>query len=71
MCPMHSEAKQTEILEFGAEKGLLQGHVKRQMSHALKSPELPEGFWQRIFKSQVKEVGCRICNRLVHNSVIA
>jgi len=25
MCPMNSEAKQTIILEFGAEKGLLQG----------------------------------------------
>ena len=25
---MHSEAKQTEMLEFGAEKGLLQGPNK-------------------------------------------
>ena len=28
MCPMHSEAKQTKASEFGAEKGLLQGHAK-------------------------------------------
>ena len=27
---MHSEAKQTEMLAFGAEKGLLLGLVKRQ-----------------------------------------
>ena len=28
MCPMHSEAKETETSEFGAEKGLLQGPSK-------------------------------------------
>ena len=28
MCPMHSEAKQTKRLEFGAEKCLLQGPNK-------------------------------------------
>ena len=27
MCQMHSEAKQSEMLEFGAEKGLLEGHA--------------------------------------------
>ena len=27
---MHSEARQTETLECGAEKGLLQGHAKRR-----------------------------------------
>ena len=29
MCPTHSEAKLTETLEFGAEKGALQGPVRR------------------------------------------
>ena len=29
MCPTHSEAKLTETLEFGAEKGALQGRVRR------------------------------------------
>ena len=28
MCPTHSEAKQTKISEFRAEKGLLQGHAR-------------------------------------------
>ena len=37
---MHSEAKQTEMSEFGAEKGLLQGHERRKVAHALKSLEL-------------------------------
>ena len=29
MCPTHSEAKQTKMSEFGAQKGLLQGHARR------------------------------------------
>ena len=33
---MHSEAKQTEMWEFGAEKDLLQGHPRRQVDHAPK-----------------------------------
>ena len=28
VCPMHSEAKQTKMSEFGADKGLLQGQAK-------------------------------------------
>ena len=31
MCPSHSEAKQTEITEFGAEKVLLQGYARSQV----------------------------------------
>jgi len=42
---MHCEAKQTERLEFGAEKYLLQLEVV----HILKSLELPKGFWQSLF----------------------
>ena len=60
MCPMHSEATQTEMVVFGAEKGLLQGHERSWAAHNLKKPELPEGFWQSIFKSQVREVGDRV-----------
>ena len=33
---IHSEAEQTETLDFGAEKGLLQGHAKRQVDCAPK-----------------------------------
>ena len=67
---MHSEAKQTEILEFGAEKGLLQGHARRRVAPALKSPELPKGFQQSTFQSQVEEGARGICDQLVHNSLI-
>ena len=44
VCPTHSEAKQTETLEFGAEKVLLQGHARRQVAQAPQNPELLEGF---------------------------
>ena len=47
---MLSEARQSEMLELGAEKGLLQGHARREVAHALKSLELPEGFLQSAFK---------------------
>ena len=67
---MHSEAKQSETSEFGAERGLLQGHARRWVAHALKIPELPEGFLrQSIFKSQVSGVGLRVCDQLMHNSL--
>ena len=39
LCVMHSEAKQTETSEFGAEKGLLQGHARR--TGGLSSPQTP------------------------------
>ena len=65
----HSEAKQTEMSEFGAEKGLLQGHARRQVAHALKTGN-SGGFQQSIFKSQVREGGCRVCDHLMHNSLI-
>lgn len=42
MCPKHSDAKQTEMMGFSAEKGLLQGHARRWVAQALKSLKLPE-----------------------------
>ena len=32
--------------------------------------ELPRGFQQSIFKGQVREGGLRVCDQLVHNSLI-
>ena len=45
---MHSEAKQTETSELGAEKSLLQGGA-RIGGLCPKHLELPEGFQQSIF----------------------
>ena len=53
-----------------AEKGLLSGHARRQLSRTLKSPGLPTVFRQNTFKSQQKEVGFRVCEPLVQKSLI-
>ena len=68
MCLIHSEATKMETLGFG-EKGLLQCHAQRdEVAHALKSLQFPEGFWEGIFESQVKEGVHRVCDQIVHNS---
>ena len=54
----------------GEEKGLLQGHARRQVSHALKSPECPTGFQQSTFKSLVRDQGPRACDPFVYSSSI-
>ena len=53
MCPAHSEAKQTKVLEFGAEKGLLWGPSKEDRQLKLKRPKLPDGFQGRVFKGKI------------------
>ena len=40
------------------------------MARALKSLELPERFWQSIFKSQQREEGRRVHDQLVYRSLI-
>ena len=41
MCPMRSEVKPTKMSEFGADKGLLQDHARRQVAQALKALSSP------------------------------
>ena len=41
-----------------------------EVAHALKSLELPKRFQQSIFKSQVREGDCRVCDQILHNSMI-
>ena len=54
VCPTHSEAKQTEMSEFGAENGFIAGPSKENgWPMPPKTPQLPEGFQQRIFKDKV------------------
>ena len=52
VCSMHSEAKQTEKLEFGAEKGLLQGHVRRWAARAQKTQNFSKGFCKGSLKAR-------------------
>ena len=49
MCLMHSEAKQTEMSEFGAEKGVLLGQARRTAGSCPPNLEVPEGFQQSFF----------------------
>ena len=70
MCPMHNGFKQIEMSEFGAEKDLFQSQARMQVAHALKSPELPKGFWQNIFKSQVGVWGVLQEDPLIQSSLI-
>ena len=49
MWSTHSESQQTEMFEFGAEKGLLQGHARRWVVCDPKPPEPLKGICQSIF----------------------
>ena len=51
MCPTHSEAKQTKMSAFGAEKGSLQGHARRWVAHAPKIPKSRKGFSKAFLKA--------------------
>ena len=70
MCPMHSEARQTEMSEFGARERFIAGPCKEPAGSCSKKSELPEGFRQRIFESQVREGGRRVCDQFLDNSLI-
>ena len=59
MCQIQSRARQTKMLEFGAERGLLLGQGRRMVAFAKKTKqtskkkkktsELPDGFEGRVF----------------------
>ena len=52
--------------QFGAEKGLLQGHARRWVTHALKNPKLPKNSQQSPFLERALEREGRVscCKRL-------
>ena len=59
MCPIHREAKQIEISEFGAEKSLFivgpcqeKGVGPGGHSPLPQTPQLPEGFQEGPFKGK-------------------
>ena len=67
MCLTHSEAKQTKTLQFGPEKGLLQGHAKRMDGLCSKTLNSPMFWGERFWKARfvVKAAGCVNCFWLV------
>ena len=68
--PTHNEAKQTETLEFGAGRNLLQGHARKTRCFLLLLV-LPKGFQQSIFTSEMREEkGSRVTDQLRHDSLV-
>ena len=55
---------------FGAEQGLLQGPCKGKECLRVKRPKLLHVFEGSIFKGKVREWGCRVCDELVHSSLM-
>ena len=55
VCPLHSEAKQTETSESGAEKLLLQGQTRRMGNLCLKDPN-----FLGLFIGKIWGEGCRL-----------
>lgn len=62
MCLRYSGAKQTKMLEFGAEKGLLQGPCKEIGRPLLRIPSLPMGFREDVLIHKIWGESCRPCN---------
>lgn len=58
----HSEVQQTKMLEFGAEKGLLQGPCKEIGRPLLRIPSLPMGFREDVLIHKIWGESCRPCN---------
>ena len=54
-CKVRSD--NTETQKSGAEKGLFQGHAKRQAAHALKTARFHESFQQSPLTGKLRE-GC-------------
>ena len=49
---VRNAAKQTEMSEFGAEKGLLQDHARRQVAQATEKPRTPTRVLAKHFQRQ-------------------
>ena len=60
LCPMHSEAKQTKMLEFGAEKVLFQGQARRMGGSCSKPPNFPVVFREKFLIGKIWGEGCRV-----------
>ena len=64
ICQAHSEPKQCEMSEFGAEKGLLQGQARGMGSLCSKDLNSPMVF-RKGFIGKIWGQGCRVCEFLL------
>ena len=75
MYPIYNEAKQTETLEFRAEKGLLQGQAKRWVRSSPKEPPAPLKCSGKAFlKARCGQGSHSIlpgCDQIVHSSLVS
>ena len=53
-----ARANNTQTLELGTEKGLLQGHARRWVAHALQTPMLLKAFIKALLKALVEGGRC-------------
>ena len=70
LTPVHVSSKAKH--QSGAEQGLLKSHARKGGScPKKKNPQLPEGFSQRTFESQIRKGGYKVCDQLMHSSLMA
>ena len=69
LCPKALWGQTNWNVRFGAEKGLLLGHIRRWGGSSPKKPKVPKGFQQSIFKRQVGHGGVGGHRVKVHNSL--
>ena len=65
MCLTHSEAKQTEISESGAEKGLLQSQARRTGDLCSKTPNSPIVLGEKFLIGKIWDEGHGACDFLM------
>ena len=68
VCPTYSEAKRYQNVGVWSKERFMAGPCKD--NGWLMPPETPEEFQQSMLKGQVREVGHRVCDQLMHNSLI-
>ena len=70
MCLRISKAKRYRSFRVWSRGRFIAGPCKENGWFMLKKTKLPEGFQQSIFKGKVREGYPRVCDCLVHNSLI-
>ena len=71
MCPKHSEAKQTETMEFGTKKALLQGHKENAGLHThTPKAQTPQRASVKHFSRQDEGVWWVLANFLVQEPFV-
>lgn len=69
--PVRSTASQLALRVVKEGAVVIAGRQPRSPGQpGLKTPELPDGFRESIFKGQVRQEPCGVCDQLVHSSLL-